>query len=352
MKSNAIEKDMFAGKPVAQDAFQRRQETDNMSTSPRSRRAVLQTLGAVASATAGFGIVGCAQPPTQKETYVRFSRGTLPPQTKVPANATDCHHHIYDARFPPTPTATLRPADALVADYRELQQRIGVSRNVIVQPSTYGVDNRLLVQSIAAFGLKYCRGVAVVNTSVTDAELKALHEAGVRGIRFNLAPPGTTTLDMVRPLAARIAPMGWHVQLNAPAAALLDAKGTWSDLPVQVVFDHLGRVAQPGALDQPTFAMVRGLLQQGKAYVKLSGFYLDSKAGHPTYSDSVQVASIYAKEAPDRCVWGSDWPHPTEGYDNKPDDSNLVDRLAEAVPDEAVRKRILVDNPEKLYQFA
>jgi predicted TIM-barrel fold metal-dependent hydrolase len=220
-----------------------------------------------------------------------------------------------------------------------------------VQPSTYGVDNRLLVQSIAAFGLTACRGVAVVNTSVTDAELKALHEAGVRGIRFNLAPPGTTTLDMVRPLAPRIAPMGWHIQVNAPAPALLEAKSVWSDLPVPVVFDHLGRVPQPGALDHPTFAMMRELLQKGKAYVKLSGLYFESKAGPPTYADSVQVARAYATEAPERCVWGTDWPHPTEGYDNKPDDANLVDRFAEAVPDEAVRRRILVDNPAKLYQF-
>src|SRR5207247_4182496 len=157
---------------------------------------------------------------------------------------------------------------ALIADYRALQARIGTTRNVIVQPSAYGVDNRLLVESLAAFGLTNARGVAVVNTSVTDAELRQLHDAGVRGIRFNLAPPGTTTLDMVRPLARRIAPMGWHIQLNAPAAALLDAKSVWSDLPVPVVFDHLGRVPQPGAVNHPIFAMVRGLLQQGKAYVK------------------------------------------------------------------------------------
>lgn len=282
---------------------------------------------------------------------MKYSSGSNSPRTKLPANATDCHHHIYDARFPAAANATLKPADALIADYRALQQRIGTTRNVIVQPSTYGVDNRLLVESLAAFGLKNARGVAVVNTSVTDAELKALHEAGVRGIRFNLAQSGTTTLDMVRPLARRIAPMGWHIQLNAPADALLDAKSVWSDLPVQVVFDHLGHVPQPGAVNHPTFAMVRELVQQGKAYVKLSGFYNESKVGHPSYSDSVQVASIYAKEGPDRMVWGSDWPHPTEAYDNKPDDANLIDLLSEVVPNETARNRILVDNPARLYQF-
>jgi len=322
-----------------------------MNPSQHNRRDALQTLGALAVAASGLAGTGCAQPPLPQGVAVKYSSGTQRPRTKVPPNATDCHHHIYDARFPPTPTATLRPADALIADYRELQRRIGTSRNVIVQPSTYGVDNRLLVESIAAFGLKNARGVAVVNTAVTDAELRTLHDAGVRGIRFNLAPPGTTTLDMVRPLAARIAPMGWHVQVNAPAAALLEARSTWGDLPVQVVFDHLGRVPQPGAVNHPTFAMVRELIQQGRAWVKLSGFYNESKLGPPTYADSVLVASTYAKEGPDRVVWGSDWPHPTEKDKGYPDDANLLDLLAQAVPDEAARHRVLVDNPARLYQF-
>ncbi|MDB5807767.1 MAG: amidohydrolase 2 [Betaproteobacteria bacterium] len=315
------------------------------------RRHFLQTLCAVSAIGAGAGIAGCAQQPVTRETTVKFSRGTQPAKTRAPANATDCHHHIYDARFPVAPNASLRPADAVIADYRDLQRRIGTTRHVVVQPSTYGTDNRLLVESIAAFGLKTCRGVAVVNTSVTDAELKHLHESGVRGIRFNLAPPGTTTLDMVRPLAGRIASMGWHIQVNAPADALLAAKATWSDLPVQVVFDHLGHVPQPRTANDPTFAMLRELVQRGRAYVKLSGFYIDSKIGHPGYPDSVEVAAIYAREAPERMVWGSDWPHPTEGYDKKPDDAILFDLLAASVPDEAVRTRILVDNPAKLYQF-
>lgn len=283
---------------------------------------------------------------------MKFSSGSNSPRTRVPLNATDCHHHIYDARYPAASNASLRPADALIKDYRALQQRIGTSRNVIVQPSTYGVDNRLLVESLAVFGLENARGVAVVNTSVSDAELKALHQAGVRAIRFNLAQPGTTTLDMVRPLTERIAPMGWHIQLNAPADTLLQAKAVWSDLPVQVVFDHLGRVPQPGALNHPGFAMVRQLVQQGKAWVKLSGFYNESKVGAPTYGDSVQVAAIYAREGPDRVVWGSDWPHPTEQDRGWPDDANLLDLLCEVAADEAARHRILVDNPARLYLFA
>jgi predicted TIM-barrel fold metal-dependent hydrolase len=193
--------------------------------------------------------------------------------------------------------------------------------------------------------------VAVVNTSVTDAQLKALHDGGVRGIRFNLAPPGTTTLEMVKPLAARIAAMGWHVQVNAPANDLIQARETWSNLPCPVVFDHLARVPHPNATEHPTFLMVRDLLQRGRAYVKLSGFYLDSKVGPPGYSDAVTEASAYAREAPERCLWGSDWPHPTEQPNRIPNDATLVDAFAEAVPGEAARHRILVENPAKLYQF-
>src|SRR5262249_50757121 len=176
---------------------------------------------------------------------------------------------------------------------------------------------------------------------------------GVRGIRFNLAPPGTTTLDMVQPLAKRIAPLGWHVQVNAPSAALFEAKEIWSDLPCPVVFDHLGRVLQPRALDQETFAMGRELVQRDKAWVKLSGFYLDSVVGAPTYADAVLVASTYAKEAPERVVWGSDWPHPTEQASKPiPDDALLFDLLTEVVPNAAARNRVLVHNPAQLDQVA
>ena len=173
----------------------------------------------------------------------------------------------------------------------------------------------------------------------------------MRGIRFNLFPPGSSTLDMGRPLAKRVAALGWHVQTNIKAPDLLDAKAIWSDLPCPVVFDHLAHVPEPKALDHPAFALVRDLMQKGKAWVKLSGFYNDTKVGPPTYADSVLVAQAVAKEAPERVVWGSDWPPPPEKHDNTPD-AVLFDCFGEAVPDEAARKRILVDNPAKLYQFS
>ena len=283
---------------------------------------------------------------------VPWSTGTQLPKTKAPANAADCHHHIYSAKFQVDPNSKLRPGDASVTDYHLLQKRIGTARNVVVQPSTYGIYNDGLVESLRAFGPS-ARGVAVVDVNVTDAELKRLDAAGVRGLRFNLATaPALVTIDMLEPLAKRIAPLGWHIQFNISADGALAAKDVLNRLPCPMVFDHLAHLPEPAGTMHPTFGMVVDLMQKGKAWVKLSGAYADTKIGPPTYADSTAVAQAYVKAAPERLVWGSDWPHPSEGVDRKPDDALLFDLLSVWAPDEAVRTRILVDNPVKLYGFA
>jgi D-galactarolactone isomerase len=176
---------------------------------------------------------------------VPWSTGTEPATLKAPPKATDCHHHIYNSRFPIAPSATLKPGDATVADYRKLQRRIGTTRHVVVQPSTYGTDNSCLLDAMRQFGLHEARAVAVVDTTVTDTDLSRLAEAGVRGIRFNLAQAGATTVDMVTPLAKRIADRGWHVQVNADAALIVRNADLWAGLPCPVVFDHLAHVPEP-----------------------------------------------------------------------------------------------------------
>jgi D-galactarolactone isomerase len=281
---------------------------------------------------------------------VKWSAGVAPAKLRAPANAADCHHHIYDARYPADPKAALRPGDALVEDYRALQRRIGTSRNVIVTPSTYGTDNRVTLDALAAFGAQ-ARAVAVVNDSVADAELKRMHELGVRGIRFNLAQAGATTPEMLEPLAKRVNALGWHIQINAPAATILSIMDILELVPAPIVFDHLAHVPQPSGIDHPLFARVRALIDKGRTWIKLSGAYQDSKIGPPTYTDSGAVARAYVKAAPERMVWGSDWPHPSE-RDVKPDDALLFDLLADWAPDETARHRILVENPEALYGFS
>jgi D-galactarolactone isomerase len=279
---------------------------------------------------------------------VPFSAGTEAPKTKAPANACDCHMHIYDARFPIAPSATLKPPDALPTDYQRLQKRIGTTRNVIVTPSTYGTDNSATLDGMAKLAPNV-RGVAVVDTSVTDAELKRLHGLGMRGTRFNLVQAGATTVEMLEPLSKRVHDLGWHIQINAKPELIVEIEALLLRLPSPLVFDHLAHVPRDVGVEAPAFKTVRKLIDQGRTWVKLSGAYQDTKVGAPTYADATPIAQAYVKAAPERMVWGSDWPHPTEK--EKPDDAVLFDLLAQWVPDEATRNRILVQNPETLYDF-
>ena len=161
---------------------------------------------------------------------VRWSSGNEAPHFNVPPNATDCHHHIYDSRFAADPKAEVRPADASIDDYKLLQQRLGISRNVVVHPSTYGVDNRALIDALQKFGRQSTRGIAVVNTSVSDAELQQLHAVGVRGVRFNLRQKGATTWEMLEPMAQRLTRLNWHVQVNVSAVDIVAARELWQRL--------------------------------------------------------------------------------------------------------------------------
>jgi D-galactarolactone isomerase len=308
------------------------------------RRRLMKTAGAMALAAAA-GAVRSEQAFAQQ---VPWSSGTESPKLKAPANACDCHMHIYDAKYPADPKATLKPADALVADYKLLQKRIGTSRNVVVTPSTYGTDNRVTLDAIAQIG-PTARGVAVVDATVTDAELKRLNGLGIRGIRFNLVQAGATTAEMIEPLSRRVNDLGWHIQIHMKGEQIAGIEDLLLRVPSPIVFDHLGRLAQPNAPDNPGFKTISKLIDKGRTWVKLSGAYQDTKVGPPTYSDTVAVARAYIKAAPERMVWASDWPHPTEK--DKPDDAVLFDLLAEWAPDEAMRTRILVQNPATLYGF-
>ena len=286
------------------------------------------------------------------EQAVPNSAGTHRPKLAAPANAADCHMHIYDAaRFPPARPGSRMQSNASVAEYRLLQQRTGTSRVIIVTPAVYETDNRVTLDAIAQIGAD-ARGVAVVHPSVTDAELKALAAGGVRGIRFTQFDPATatTTLDMIEPLSRRVADLGWHVQIHMRGGQIAATEDLWQRLPSTMVFDHIGRLPQPAGIDYPAFGIIRRLIDKGRTWVKISGAYLDTKVGPPTYADVTKVAQAFVKAAPERMVWGSDWPHPTEK--DKPDDAVLFDLLAEWAPDAATRHRILVTNPEELYGFA
>jgi predicted TIM-barrel fold metal-dependent hydrolase len=309
-----------------------------------SRRTFIGSGLAVAAA------VSVLVPRADAQVQVPNSSGTEPPKTKAPANATDCHMHIYDeARFHMPPSARVAPTNAAVEQYQLLRKRNGTTRVVIVTPRNYATDNRATVDAIQRLG--NARGVAVLHPDVADAELKRLNDAGIRGTRFSLGDPSTAvvTPDMVEPMAKRVASLGWHLQLNMGGEQIVAMADVLKRLPTPMVFDHLGIPPLPAGIDHPSHGVIRGLLDQGRAWVKLSGAYLNSKIG-PPYPEATKIAQDFVKGAPERLVWGSDWPHPTETV-KKPNDADLFDLLAVWAPNEATRTRILVENPQTLYGF-
>ena len=243
-------------------------------------------------------------------------------------------------------------SDAGSTEYQALQRRIGTVRAIVVQPAAYGTDNRVTVDAVAKLGRGNARGVAVVHPTVTDGELRDMDAAGICGVRFTQHDPRTavTTPQMIEPVAVRLARIGWHVQLHLLAPQLVALRDVVLRLPGTIVIDHMARLPQPEGLAHPAWDIVKTLLDRGRTWVKLSGAYLDSREGAP-YPDAAQVARAFVRHAPERCVWGSDWPHPTETR-TKPDDALLFDLLGEWAGDEAMRRRILVDNPRELYRFS
>lgn len=279
------------------------------------------------------------------------SAGTTRPRIAAPEGACDSHIHIYDPRFPAAKADLSVVANATVADYRLLQRRIGTTRTVVVQPAAYGTDNRVTLDAIEHLGRQHTRGIAVLHPDVSDAELEALDRGGIRGLRFTQHDPRTavTTAQMIEPLARRIQAFGWHIQLHLRAPQVVEMAALIESLPGTIVIDHMGRIPEPIGTHHAAFALVRRWLGEGRTWVKLSGAYLESRDA-PRYADVSRVAREYAMLAPERVVWGSDWPHPTEAV-AKPDDAVLFDLLAEWAPPEGLRRRILVENPETLYGF-
>lgn len=273
----------------------------------------------------------------------------LPPT--LPPGACDGHMHVYDRRFPAVPGAALTPPDATVADYRALQARLGLQRTVVVTPSTYGTDNASLLDALAQFG-DSARGVAVCDAGVSDAQLLALHAAGVRGLRFNQTLGAATTLDDLEPLAERIAAWGWHLQLLLPADTLPAMESRLRALPVPLVFDHLGRLPAAGTA-HPGFAVLCRLLGSGQAWIKLSGPYLGGPRHDGAYPQAEPLARAYLAIAPQRLLWGSNWPHPTAtaGLHPMPDDADLLQQLARWTDSDARFEQVLATNPAALYGF-
>ncbi|QEI04497.1 amidohydrolase family protein [Pigmentiphaga aceris] len=284
---------------------------------------------------------------------VPHSVGLARPTRRLPALACDSHMHIFDPRFAPSSHWPRTPPDAPVTAYRQLQQRLGTTRAVVVTPSTYGTDNACTLDALAQLG-DAARGVAVVDQDVTADELGRLDAQGVCGLRVNFVSPqswGITTPAMLTTLAAKVAPLGWHIQVFMHAEQVVELAGVLEQLPVPLVIDHLARIDPQAGPVANAFAVLRHLLDQGNTWVKLSGAYMRSQVGGPSYADTLPLGQALVQAAPERLVWGSDWPHTTEAVGTV-DDAALVDTLqAWCKDDAAVMDRILVDNPARLYGF-
>ncbi|MDF3084665.1 amidohydrolase family protein [Burkholderia sola] len=263
-------------------------------------------------------------------------------------DACDCHIHIYDDAYTLAPTATFRPPHAPVDAYRRMQRALGLTRVVVVQPTGYGFDNRCTLDALAAFG-PCSRGVATLPVDVPDAELERLHAAGMRGVRFMMLAGGIAQWGDLERMAARIAPLGWHIDLQFDGRTLCDIEHALSRLPARVVIDHTGKFLTPVAPDAPSFLALRRLLDRGHAWVKLSAPYETSRSGAPGYDDVARLAAVLARGHSARCVWGSNWPHPNASP--VPDDARLLGWLRDCAADDATARAILVDNATALYGF-
>ncbi|MBL0419261.1 amidohydrolase family protein [Ramlibacter sp. AW1] len=281
-----------------------------------------------------------------------FSAGVDPAGVPLPSGACDCHIHVYDSRYPAVPGAILQPPDASIADYLSVQARMGTKRAVLVTPSTYGTDNAPMLDGLALLGV-HGRGVAVIDGSESDAELARLHAAGVRGVRINLSLSRALSTQAIARIADRIAPRGWHLQLLMPVAQLAQLSTLLRSLPVELVFDHFARLGPEQPHSHPAHRLVLDLLSAGRAWIKLSGGYLVSPLRSVEDPALDALARSFIGAAPNRVVWGSDWPHATAsaGHQPLPDDARQVERLAQWAGDAATLAAVLVDNPQRLYGF-
>lgn len=270
-----------------------------------------------------------------------------------PPDACDAHCHIFGpaARFPFSPDRAYTPPDAGIDDFERLQARLGLSRAVFVQASCHGTDNRAMVDALRRGAGRYA-GVAMVDETFTDDDLAELHQAGVRGTRFNFVAHlgGAPDLAGMWRIVERVARLGWHIVLHFDAQDLPTYADLLDRMPCPYVIDHMARVDARAGIDQPPFVALLELLRDERCWVKVSGAERLTGDGRPPYDDVVPYARALIAAAPDRVLWGTDWPHPNVRH--MPDDGDLVDLLADFAPDEAIRHRILVDNPRRLYELS
>lgn len=272
------------------------------------------------------------------------------PDIALPNGACDAHCHVFGPSnlFPYSSSATYTPEDAPKEQLFALHKHLGIERSVIVQASCHGKDNSAMVDALVAGDGNY-RGIAMVTRSVTEAKLKELHDAGVRGVRFNFVTHlgKAADFDSVREIVAKIKPFGWHVVVHFDAFRLEELAPFLKELDIVIVIDHMGRIDASAGLDQLAFKLLLELMEDERFWVKVSGSERLSRQG-PPFHDAAEYGKLLVDQFPYRVLWGTDWPHPNIKQ-NMPDDGALVDLLAIIAPEPEKLKALLVDNPTRLY---
>jgi predicted TIM-barrel fold metal-dependent hydrolase len=292
-----------------------------------------------------------------------------PVDFEIPRGACDCHVHVFGdpAKFPFAERRIYTPPQASVEHLLELQRDLHLDRVVVVQPSVYGADNACTIDAVRQMGAR-ARGVAVIDKSTSRKALEEMAAAGIRGVRLNLETNSAGRFDpadakaVLDATAEQIRGLGWHVQIYTRTSVIAALKDHLARMPFPVVIDHFGRGNPAQGPSQPNFAALLDLVRSGAVYVKISGAYRISEKA-PDFGEVTPLAQALVATNPDRIVWGTDWPHPNSDYGRgKPlteisppfpiDDGLLLNQLPKWVPDAALRKKILVDNPARLYGFA
>ncbi len=277
---------------------------------------------------------------------------TRTPDFKMPANACDAHCHVFgpETKFPYAADRSYTPPDAPREGLAALHAKLGIARAVIVHASCHGTDNSATLDALAWAPGRW-RGVAVIDDGFTDEQLADMHATGIRGARFNFVQhlggrPEPAVFDRV---VAQIATLGWHLVLHLDAKDIEELAPMCRALKIPFVIDHMGRVVADKGLEQPAFKALLALMDLPNAWVKICGSERVSTAG-PPFTDAAPFARALAKAAPDRVLWGTDWPHPNVRW--MPNDGDLVDLIPLFADDAASRQRLLVDNPQALYGFS
>jgi len=274
------------------------------------------------------------------------------PRHRGPAGSTDCHFHIFGAydRYALSPGRGYTPSpEANIDTYKTMANTVGIDRMVIVNPTPYGWDHTATIYSIELFGRSRTRAVAVIDDSFSDATLRDLSSVGFVAARVNDVNTNTTPVSKLDEVVRRITPLGWHLEIYVEGSALPGLEAKILSLPVPVVIDHMGRVPTSRGIGSPEFKSLLRLLESGKCWVKLCG-YRSSVQG-PPYDDLLEEAQKIIATAPEKCVWGTDWPHPRREGSLLPDDGKLIDLLYDWAGNDEQFHRILVENPAKLYHF-